>query len=96
MVKVGMDEYLSKEFIEKLLDAHLADSNGAEHYAYNIIKRELMAAPGADVAEVIHCKDCKWFEPDENIMPKSGRCEFHEMVKMFWDFCSRGKEDEDE
>ena len=41
-----MNEYLSKEYIIKLLDAHLVDSSGAEHYAYDIIKREIMAAPG--------------------------------------------------
>ena len=39
-----MNEYLSKEYIAKLLDSHLADSRGAEHYAYDIIKRELMDA----------------------------------------------------
>lgn len=41
--------------------------------------------------EVVWCKDCKWFDPNENIMPQSGTCGYHEMVKMFWDFCSRGK-----
>lgn len=39
-----MNEYLSKEYIAKVLDSHLADSRGAEHYAYDIIKRELMDA----------------------------------------------------
>ena len=39
----------------------------------------------------VRCKDCKWFNPDENIMPESGTCEYHEMVKMFWDYCSRGR-----
>ena len=49
-----MDEYLNKNFIEKILKAHLEDSRGAENYAYNIIKRELMSAPGADVTLVKH------------------------------------------
>lgn len=40
-----MNEYLSKEYIIKLLDAHLKDSSGAEHYAYDIIKREIVATP---------------------------------------------------
>lgn len=61
-VNIGMKEYLSKEYIAKLLDAHLVDSNGAEHYAYDIIKRELMVAPGADVAPVKHGH---WFLLDE-------------------------------
>ena len=49
-----MNEYLSKDFIEKILDAHLEDSRGAEHYAYNTLKRELMAAPGSDAVKVKH------------------------------------------
>lgn len=44
-----MKEYLSKEFIIKLLDAHLEDSRGAENYAYNIIKREIVASPGVSI-----------------------------------------------
>lgn len=39
-----MNEYLSKEYIAQLIDAHLENSRGAEHYAYDIIKSELMAA----------------------------------------------------
>jgi hypothetical protein len=64
-----MNEYLSKDFIEKILDAHLEDSRGAEHYAYDIIKRELMAAPGADVKPV---KRGKWisFLDGDHIMPE--------------------------
>ena len=44
-----MNEYLSKEFIEKILNAHMLDSNGAEHYAYSTLKRELMVAPGTSI-----------------------------------------------
>ena len=44
-----MKEYLSKEFIIKLLDAHLEDSRGAENYAYNIIKSEIVASPGVSI-----------------------------------------------
>lgn len=47
-----MSKYLSEEFIAKILDAHMLDSNGAEHYAYNTLKREIMIAPGSDVVEV--------------------------------------------
>lgn len=57
-----MNEYLSKEFIEKILDAHMLDSNGAEHYAYNTLKREFMVAPGSDVAEVKHGR---WYLADD-------------------------------
>ena len=51
--------------------------------------------PTVDAVEVIRCKNCKWYDRDEFIMPQSGSCEFHETVKMDWDFCSRGKLDGD-
>lgn len=54
-----MSKYLSEEFIIKLLDAHLEDSRGAEHYAYNTLKRELMIAPGSDV------KHGRWYLADD-------------------------------
>lgn len=54
-----MNEYLSKDFIAKILDAHLEDSRGAEHYAYNTFKRELMVAPGFDV------KHGRWYLADD-------------------------------
>lgn len=49
--------------------------------------------PTVDAVEVVRCKDCKWYNRNEDIMPQSGSCEFHEMVKMDWDFCSRAKMD---
>lgn len=62
MVNLGMSKYLSEEFIEKILDAHLEDSRGAEYYAYNTLKRELMVAPRSDVAEV---KRGRWYLADD-------------------------------
>ena len=48
-----------------------------------------------DDVRVVRCKNCMWFEPNEDIMPQSGSCALHEMVKMFWDFCSRARMDGD-
>jgi hypothetical protein len=57
--------------------------------------RVVSDAPTVDAVEVVRCKDCKWYNRNEDIMPQSGSCEFHEMVKMDWDFCSRAKMDGD-
>lgn len=66
MVNLGMNKYLSEEFIIKLLDAHLEDSRGAEHYAYDVIKREIVAAPGVVIepwdSEIIEIKCGQWIE----------------------------------
>lgn len=66
-----MNEYLSKEFIARVLDAHMLDSNGAEHYAYSTLKRELMVAPGSDVAEV---KRGRWYLADDGDGLVCGEC----------------------
>ena len=71
MVNLGMNEYLSKEFIEKILDAHMLDSNGAEHYAYSTLKHEFMAAPGADVVEAKHGR---WIPVHHNGDLTGGKC----------------------
>jgi hypothetical protein len=57
-----MSKYLSEEFVIKLLDAHLENSRGAEHYAYSTFKREIMIAPGSDVAKVKHGR---WYLADD-------------------------------
>jgi hypothetical protein len=49
-----MDKYISHKYLDQLLDYYLTNSNGAEHYAYNIIKGEIEHAPTADVVEVKH------------------------------------------
>ena len=81
-------ELISREALLAEYDrVHIGPPGGA---------RKLMEdAPTVDAAEVVRCKDCKWYNRNEDIMPQSGSCEFHEMVKMDWDFCSRAKMDGD-
>ena len=90
-----MKEYISKEYINNLLEYHLDHWHGPEYYTCSVIQDEINDAPAYVKKEIIECRYCKWFDPDENIMPESGRCGFHEMVKMFDDFCSRGKRNEE-
>jgi hypothetical protein len=46
-----MDKYISKAYLEQLLNDHLSESNGAEHYAYNIIKQDLSRIPTVETLE---------------------------------------------
>lgn len=54
-----MKEYISKEFIINILDQYLRESSGAEHFAYNAIKMEVLAMSDDDIvvrfAECPHC-----------------------------------------
>lgn len=87
MVNLGMNEYLSKDFIAKLLDAHMTDSNGAEHYAYSTLKRELMVAPGTDVVEVKHGR---WIE--EYVYAASP----YDRLRYKCSLCGRTEEDKED
>ena len=49
-----MEEYVARKYFEDIVDYHLSHSNGAEHYAYGIMRGEVRVAPAADVVEVKH------------------------------------------
>ena len=64
-----MEEYISRKCLENMVDYYLSHSNGAEHYAYGIIRGEVRAIPSADVVEV---KRGKWIY--ETAYPDSDVC----------------------
>lgn len=54
MVSLGMSKYIANDYLENIIDYYLGHSNGAEHYAYGVMRGELRIAPAADVVEVKH------------------------------------------
>lgn len=40
-----MKKYIELEYVLNLIDRHLSQTCGAEHYAYNTLKKELEDAP---------------------------------------------------
>ena len=54
MVKNGMSKYIASEYLENLVDYYLGHSNGAEHYAFGVMRGEIRIAPAADVELVRH------------------------------------------
>ena len=51
-----MEEYIKRGYLEDIVDYYLSHSNGAEHYAYGIIRGEVRIAPSADVVPVDNIK----------------------------------------
>lgn len=49
-----MSKYIESEYLENIVDYYLGHSNGAEHYAYGVMRGEVRIAPAADVVEVVH------------------------------------------
>ena len=82
-----MSDYIRREDALKALYADYA------YAAMDVIKR----LPAADVAEVVHCKDCKWFA-DNNDGEWYG-CKMFQVVRITpedapkpYDFCSYGEQ----
>ena len=66
MVNLGMSKYIASEYLENIVDYYLGHSNGAEHYAYGVMRGELRVAPAADVVEVKHGY---WIRHYDNLFP---------------------------
>ena len=52
-----MKEYISKDYLNSILNAKMEDSRGAEHFAYDQIVQELNHAP---TSEIVHFKSGYW------------------------------------
>ena len=53
-----MKEYISKDYIYSILQSRLSDSRGAEHYAYDIIKRHIDCASDGTIVCFAECHEC--------------------------------------
>ena len=53
-----MKEYISKEFINNLLETHLDDWCGPEYFTCSIIQDEINAAPTSEIIYMYKCSAC--------------------------------------
>lgn len=91
----------------RLIDAEnlILDYSGLAYVPYNdfygianLFAEQIRSAPSVDpvhAAGACYCRECKYFDPDENIAPNTGSCSFVEMVRFFDDFCSKGERKEE-
>ena len=56
--KKYMREYISTNYINKILNGFLGDSFGAEHFAYNRVLKALKDIPESDVVYMYTCSVC--------------------------------------
>ena len=61
-----MKEYISKKYINNLLNSYLVDSRGAEHFAYNVIKLEINGAPDSEIIYMYECSHCGSMTSEEH------------------------------
>ncbi len=91
------DEYISREAALKDFEASNAEN---PNWTPQRVKTLLLRQPAADVAEVVRCKNCKWFA-DNNGGEWYG-CQMFQVVRITPedapkpdDFCSHGERKED-
>lgn len=59
MVNLGMNKYISKEYIRNIVQKHWDDSCGAECYAYSVVLDDIDEAPITEV------KRGRWYLADD-------------------------------
>ena len=79
-----MSKYIASEYLENLVDYYLGHSNGAEHYAFGVMRGELRVAPAADVVEVKHSY---WRIVDEHRIDCPECCFNRVNIKMPLNYC---------
>lgn len=80
---------------KKILEATAIKETASTLFNDPILKMAVNAAvDNAPGIELVHCEDCKHFDPDEICYPGSGSCWFCEMTRNFDDFCSYGEREE--
>ena len=52
---------------------------------YRAIEQVVKEQQSVDAVEVVRCKDCKWYDPSDELCLREG------MVMDIEDFCSRGE-----
>lgn len=96
-----MSDYIKREDAYKYLDEQLVEVFTGETFL-DALKQIIAKLPSADAVEVLHCKDCEFWNEDENILV-SGMCEewsdFEDGIINYTkpdDYCSYGERQDDE
>ena len=93
-----MSEYIDrKKLLEELNQAPAYFDNGDIRYGIDIAFSEVLKQPIADVVSVVRCKDCKYFEIDEE--DELGECKCGYITVSYngalyphrTDYCSYGE-----
>lgn len=89
-----MAEYIERKDLLELyrMDDPVLNENG--HVPLPVIRQNIMDIPAADVAPVVHCKDCKYWQDNNDGYPHE-ECRWgHGETPDANDFCSYGEQKE--
>ena len=90
-----MAEYISRESVEKYIEAGLNNPDKAKAFGYDAIEilAEVHYMPAADAVPVVRCKDCKhaWIHPCGYVYCHRDGRNAYEMTFNLDSFCSYGE-----
>lgn len=99
-----MDEYISRKAAIAYIHEHsgecqkafeeLGGESGIYADAYNDLAENFYSIPAADVAPVVRCKDCKYYDRGECYHPRHER-HLQSICQEDDDFCSYGERKEE-
>lgn len=95
-----MPRYINPDKIDFRLP-YLTDTYGDALVSLSAVRSAIAQTPGEDVVEVVRCKDCKFFEKDDEF-DMTGFCTCERITKNYGgeiypyenDFCSYGERKE--
>lgn len=94
---MGNEKRLIEQFTQRLKEAYPQnDRNNPSPAIYyddfcNIVDEVAEEMEAVDVMEleIMHCKECRYFNPYKYIEPECGDCCYYKALKMYWNFYSR-------
>lgn len=92
-----MSEYIKrKAVINKVNEIPAHFNSGDIRYGIEIAIQAIKDTPTADVAEVVRCKDCKYYQDNNNGYPHN-ECKWcKDETPDAYDFCSYGERKDEE
>ena len=86
-----MDKYIGFEDIRNAL---IELNNSGEWLERTTTMNIIKALVGLPSIDIVHCRECKWFDNKDYREP-AGYCIWHESVVKNMDFCSNGERKEE-
>lgn len=92
-----MDEYISRESVEKYIEAGLNNPDKAKAFGHDAIEilAEVHYMPAADVLPVVRCSECKHWKKDvAGCTEFAGRCDYANYMIGANGYCLYGERKE--
>lgn len=89
-----MSRYIDKDFLLCELNSFIEAEKQGYGDSLEVIRNSIVDMSEADVVEVVRCKNCKWWEKDNDGL--QGCCVLHQSYPTGGWYCANGERKESE